>query len=233
MFGLLEKLAELLNTFGVKFLESRRLTKDVEVAQELVGIVMAMQELCMRGERILRLVEEDSGSQELELLLEKQIQGIEELRSALDGARGLLATIDTELYFELAPFLDSKSGLLTRWRQQAQLSRFSTTTMFFLPAQRLEELVAVGKAHTSEEGLSLERDEYVMAVGDSIRDTRRSEVRDIRKRTEESTERLRREVGEARAELVRARQLCGQLLTATQQAIGPEGLAGLRRRLAQ
>lgn len=150
----------------------------------------------------------------------------------LEKSRALLATIDVEFYLELAPFLDEKSGLVTRWSQQVSQSRFSTTTLFFLPPDSLQRLVEIGRAHASPDRLGTERTDYLMAMADGIRDARSREIRDIRSAAARDNEvRVRAEITAARADLARTRGLCSRLLTATEEAVGPEAMTGLRRKL--
>jgi hypothetical protein len=243
VFGLLAKVAEILASYGTTILNNRRTAKDADVADHLLRIVVVLQELCTRGERLLGLVDgflagntSAEAAAEYEALLSAQMRALGELRTTVEESRGLLATIDAGLYLELAPFLDAKSGLLTRWSQQAEQSRFSTTTLFFLPSDRVSHLAEVGRGQISPDGMGGERMEYVAAVKDSMREVRSHEIRDVRGLGEqagaaEQAERVRSEVAAARAELVRARSLCSSVLTSTERAVGPEALASLRRRL--
>ena len=53
MFALLSKLAEILAQFGNNLLASRRTAKDAEVAAAISNCAVALQGICVRGERIL------------------------------------------------------------------------------------------------------------------------------------------------------------------------------------
>jgi hypothetical protein len=143
----------------------------------------------------------------------------------------MLATIDAGLYLDLAPFLDVKSGLLTRWEQQRRSSTFSTTTLFFLPSASVDRLAEAGQADATISGLAADRAGFVMTMADTVRSTRSAEVRDIRKVGTEQTERLGAEIDGARSELMRARELCKQMLTSIEGAVGPDAMANLRRSL--
>lgn len=239
MYGLLSKLAEILSSYGFRFLDSRRASRDTDVAAQLVRIVLALQDLCVRGERILKLTDgfvdgmaHPGASAEFESLVDRQVQALGELRSMLEQSRALLATIDVEFYLELAPFLDKKSGLVTRWSQQVSQSRFSTTTLFFLPADSLQRLIEIGRAQASPVRLDTERTDYLMAMADGIRDVRSREIRDIRSAAARDNEvRVRSEIVAARTDLARTRGLCSGLLASTEEAVGPEAMTGLRRKL--
>lgn len=81
MYGLLSKLAEILSSYGFRFLDSRRASRDTEVAAQLVRIVLALQDLYVRGERLLKLTDEfvegitrPGASAEFEGLLDRQVQ---------------------------------------------------------------------------------------------------------------------------------------------------------------
>lgn len=170
--------------------------------------------------------------EEFEGLLELQVKAVGELRTALINCQALLATIDAGFYLELAPFLDTKSGLITRWSQQVWQSRFSTTTLFFLQADSLQRVVEIGRAQANPKGLNRERSAYLMAVADGIRSARSHEVRDLRHAVARNNQpTVKSEIATARADLARTRVLCGHLLAATQEAVGPEVMARLRRTL--
>jgi hypothetical protein len=238
MFALLSTLLEILASHSGRFFESRRTSRDTEVAGQLVRIVAALQDLCVRGERLLKLTDgfldgtADAGHPaEFEGLLRQQVQTLDQVRTLLEESRGLLATVDVAIYLELAPFLDTKSGLLTRWEQQVAQSRFSTTTLFFLPADRLQRVIEAGQAQATSSGLAAERTEYVLVLADNLRLTRSIEVRDIRERRPHNDDRLSADIAAARVELSRAKELCAQLLASVDRVIGPEALARLRRQL--
>jgi hypothetical protein len=142
-----------------------------------------------------------------------------------------MATIDAQIYLDLAPMVDQKSGLLTRWGRQATLSEFSTTTLFFLPADDLSRLIEVGRASAGPDGLDVERTTYVVAIADSVRNTRSREVRDIRLASQGVQDQVRTEIASARADLAHAKDYCLTLRGATETAVGPEAMARLRRKL--
>lgn len=239
MFTMLSKLAEILAEFGYRLLAYRRTTEDADVAAAMLRCAMALQDLCVRGERLLSLAEEmvdgaarHGAAEEFADLVKQQAGAVNSLRSALVDTQTLLATVDAGIYLELMPFLDVKSGLMTRWGQQAALSRFSTTTLFFLPTETLDRAIAIWKAHATLDGLTDERSDYLLSVTDGIRSARSREVRDLsRAVTARHLPVVKQEIATARADLVRTKTLCGQLLAAMQEAVGSEVMARLRRTL--
>lgn len=239
MFSMISKLAEILAKFGQSLVTYRRTAKDVDVAASMLRCVVAVQELCVRGERLLLLAGEmadgaarSGTAEEFADLVRQQAEAVETLRSVLVEARALLVTVDAGIYLDLVPFLDVKSGLMTRWGQQAALSRFSTTTLFFLPTETLDRVIAIGKAHASPDGLTGERSDYLVAVTDGIRTARTHEVRDLsRVVTARHLPIVKQDIETARADLVRAKASCGQLLAATKETVGSEAMARLRRTL--
>jgi hypothetical protein len=201
-------------------------------------MVLLLQDLCMRGERVLVLARQfgngtaDRATEaEFEQVLVEQVATIGELREALDDSRALLNTVDAGLYLELAPFVDGKSGLLTRWEQQRRISTFSTTTLFFLPSAVVDQVADAGRAGATLSGHSADRADYVMTLAEILRETRSGEVRDIRRVDALQTHRLRADIEGAQAELVRAGELCAQMASSVEQAVGPEAMATLRRSL--
>jgi hypothetical protein len=237
MFGLLSTLAEILSSCGQRFLDRRRNSTDVDIAALLLSIAMKLQELVARGERILALAatagtpDADMGG--FERMLAGQVQLMGELQDSLEESRGLLMTIDPSLYFELIPFIEKKSGLLTRWAKQAGRGRFSTTTLFFLPPADISQIREVARGRVGEDGMELDRTDYLLSVTDALQRSRQHELRDIWRATDDERLSLGREIEDARGELARTRALCGQLVDATSQAVGPEAMMGLRRRLVR
>ncbi|MFC9244919.1 hypothetical protein ACFT7S_13045 [Streptomyces sp. NPDC057136] len=239
MFALLTKLAELLAQFGTGFLTLRRTAKDTDVAAAMLRCAVAMQDLCVRGDRLLALVEEmldgstpPGPAQEFADMVDHQAREIGSLRAALTDCQALMATVDATIYVQLATFLDAKSGLMTRWGQQAALSRFSTTTLFFLPAETLNRVIAIGGAQATQDGLTGDRTDYLLAIAEGTRAARSHEVRDLsRAVAARHVSVVRDEVVTAKADLIHAGDLCGQLLAALQEAVGPEAMARLRREL--
>lgn len=57
MFGLISKLGEILSSYWGRFLDGKRLNRDADVARHLVFVLEALQDLCVRGERLLVLAE--------------------------------------------------------------------------------------------------------------------------------------------------------------------------------
>ncbi|WP_407285627.1 hypothetical protein [Streptomyces sp. BP-8] len=57
MFGLISKLAEILSSHWGRILSGRQLGRDADVARHLVRVVEALQDICVRGERLLVLAE--------------------------------------------------------------------------------------------------------------------------------------------------------------------------------
>lgn len=81
-------------------------------------------------------------------------------------------------------------------------------------------------------GLAYDRSTYVLAYMDGMRAARAREVRDLsRVMAEHRVPVVKQEIATARGGLGRVKALCDQLLTATQQAVGPEAMAHLRRTL--
>jgi hypothetical protein len=268
LFGLLATLAEILSTFATRLLNGRGADQDVDVAACLLRIVVALQDLTIRGERVLCLAERlvaasaDAGSDagaetvtvtyadagpgsgsrsqqaapasEFGWLLDEQIRALDDLDQLLADSRPLLATVDVGFYPAVEPLLDGKSGLVTRWRQQVSQSRYSTTTLFFLPSDRVRSLVAAGREGEGPRSL-----EFVSAVSDRLHDVRRREIRDIRTPSAADdpaararvAARVREEVAAARADLAHADAMCVRLHAAMERTLGREALAGLRRRL--
>lgn len=186
MFGLLSKLAELLAQFGTGLVTLRRTAQDTDVAAALLRCAVALQDLCVRGERLLALAgdlvdgpQRPGAAQEFVGLVRVQAQAVDAVRDTLVECQELMATVDAEVYVRLAPFLDAKSGLLTRWQQQATMSALSSTTLFFLPRAALDEALSVGRAHSTPAGLAADRTDYLLAVGDGLRAARAQEVRDL------------------------------------------------------
>ena len=240
MYALLAKLAEILSDYGSRFLEGAKARGDTAVAASMAQCLLALQDICVRGELILRRASsfldgpvDDQAAAELADLVAAQSRALEELQKLLGEQKALLATIDPGLYLELAPLLDNKSGLLTRWQQQASQSGFSTTTLFFLPREDLQRVLEVGRAQTTPAGLDPERTGYLLVVADTLRAVRSGEIRDIRRVTGQQGDRLASELRAARSDLERAKALCGELLASTERAVGPEALAGLRRKQAR
>ncbi|MFZ3573163.1 hypothetical protein ACOKM5_40165 [Streptomyces sp. BH097] len=239
MFGLLSKLAELLAQFGTGLVTLRRTAQDTDVAAALLRCAVALQDLCVRGERLLALASDlvdgpqrPGTAQEFVGLVRVQAQAVEAVRGTLVECQELLATVDAGVYVELAPFLDAKSGLLTRWQQQATMSALSSTTLFFLPRAALEEALSVGRSHATRDGLAIDRTDYLLAVGDGLRAARAQEVRDLgRAAATRHASAVRDELADAKDELARAAALCRQLVDAVQEAVGPEAMARLRRQL--
>ena len=241
MFTLLSKLAGILAQFGTGFLALKRTTDDASVAALLLRCVIAFQDLCVSGERILCLAGEladgsaASGTIDaFAALVEHQMATIDMLRSDLVDSRELLATVDASIYPQLAPFLDQKSGLLAKWSQQAVSGRFSTTTLFYLPAEAVDRVAAVGKELADADGLNFDRLDYVQILAEDVRSEKSREIRDLRRPIAESRIAwFKEEIATARAGLDWVRSLCEQLLSATREAVGADAMAHLRRSLAR
>ncbi|MEB8338329.1 hypothetical protein [Streptomyces endophyticus] len=239
MYGLLSKLAELLAQFGSGLVTLRRTAQDTDVAAALLRCAVALQDLCVRGERLLALADglvdgadRPGAAREFVGLVQVQAEAVDSLRGTLVECQELLATVDAEVYVRLAPFLDAKSGLLTRWQQQATMSALSTTTLFFLPQAALDEVLAVGRAHATSDGLAADRTDYLLAIGDGMRAARAREVRDLsRAAATRHAPAVRDELAGARDELTRAGALCRQLVDSVKESVGPEAMARLRRQL--
>ncbi|MER7893069.1 hypothetical protein ABTX15_24935 [Micromonospora sp. NPDC094482] len=238
MFTLVEKLAEIFANYGARLLDRRRTGRDSDVARHLLGIVLLLQDLCLRGDRVLALaaqfgdgVADAATEAEFGQVMAEQVESVGKLRQAIGDSRMLLNTVDAGLYLELAPFLDVKSGLLTRWEQQRRTSTFSTTTLFFLPSAAVDRVASAGKEGDTLAVLSSDRADYVMILAETLRETRTGEVRDIRRVDPEQAQRLRSDIDGARAELACARELCAQVASSVEQTVGADAMANLRRSL--
>jgi hypothetical protein len=236
MFGLMSKLADIFSAYLLRFLDGRRGSADAVVAARLFEIVLRLQDLVVRGERILILAEALlTGTEQAEDgagfdgLLAGQLRGLEELRATLEGERELLATIDINMYLDLVPFIDRKSGLLTRWGQQATRGPFSTTTLFFLPGGDLQRVLDAGRAVASPAGMQPDRTGYLVEVVKATKRVRSSEIRDVRKRPHGVEGAIAGQISEAGSDLANARMICAKLAAATGEAIGAEAMATLRR----
>ncbi|WP_280234487.1 hypothetical protein [Nocardia cyriacigeorgica] len=235
MFELISKLAEILSSHWGGFVDGKRAGKDADVAAHLVRLLTGLQDLCVRGQQLLemaeRLVDGDDSpelSAEFVRLLDEQAQAVDGIRSQLDGSQTVLATIDADFYLDLAPLVDKKSGLLTRWCQQVARSHFSTTTLFFLPANDVTRIVDAGRSDTN--GLGIHRPEYTVALAESIRSIGARAVRDIRQAPVSTREQVNTEIATARADLAGVRDYCSTLLSAIQETVGTEAMAMLRRK---
>jgi hypothetical protein len=239
VFTLVEKLAEIFASYGARLLEHRRTVRDSDVARRLLGIVLLLQDLCLRGDRVLALARQfgdgaadEATGADLGQVLAEQVETVGELRKAINDSRMLLNSVDAGLYLELAPFLDVKSGLLTRWEQQRRTSTFSTMTLFFLPPAAVDRVARMAQEGDTLAGLSSsDRADYVMTLAETLRETRSGEVRDIRRVNPEQAPRLRSEIDGARAELARARELCAQVASLVERTVGADVMADLRRSL--
>ncbi|TYC23258.1 hypothetical protein FXF52_16425 [Micromonospora sp. MP36] len=204
-----------------------------------MAIVLALQELCLTGDRILALAGTMAAGTarpddltEFAALVRRQSTQVDELRARVEGSRALLATVEVEFAFALAPLLDHKSGLLARWQQQAALSQFSTTTLLFLPAAGVTRAIAASRPDPTGTDLDLDRTDFVLVVADEVRSVRRREVRDVRNPGDGERDRLLRDIEEARVRLGDTRELCRRLGATIQQTVGAEAMAQLRRTLA-
>jgi hypothetical protein len=239
MYTLLSKLAEILSEYFSRFLDRKKTGDDTEVASELVQLLVFLQELCVQGEALLLLAEDILRGQvspakaaEFEKLLTRQRTSITELQETITDNRTLLATIDAQFYAELAPFLDRKSGMLTRWLQQASQSPYSTTTLFFLSNSRLNEVLSVARSHyLGAHQHSAARTEYLLAAADAVREARAHEVRDLRYVSVQKQPFVEAGLSEAHAQLSRIKEFISELFDAVQASIGAEALAQLRRQL--
>lgn len=114
MFAMLSKVAEILAQFGHSFLTYRRHTRDTEIAALMLRCVTQIQDLCVRGQRLLDLAEQmmsgvehrPVASEEFSELVREQAEAVDSLQSTLLDAQALLTTIDAQVYLELAPVLN-------------------------------------------------------------------------------------------------------------------------------
>lgn len=238
MFTLAAKLIEIIAQATFRLLDARAVAGNVEVARALLGIIVSLQELCVRGNQLLGVARrfadgdaDEATGTAFDRLLSDQMAAIGTLRETVDSARPLLASVDAQVYPALAPFLDEKSGLLTRWEQQRRTSTFSTMTLFFLDGAAVNHLASAGSAQATTAGLVGDRGDFVMTVADTVRQARAAEVRDIRNPGPEGVARLRGEIDRAQAELDRALGICADLLASIEAAVGEQTMAQLRRAL--
>jgi hypothetical protein len=240
VFGLISKIIDVLSSYTLRFLDGRRGSEDTAVAAKLFEFVLRLQGIVVLGERILALAEgllvgtgQAEDGAELERLLTSQLQGLDELRVALEASRELLATIDVNMYLDLVPFIDRKSGLLTRWGQQAGRGQFSTTTLFFLPHHDLQNVIEAGRSAVTPDGMGLDRTEYLVMVVNAMKRARSHEVRDIRGNQQQIDPAISVQISDARSDLAKARLACAKLVSATEEAVGAEAMASLRRKVAK
>ena len=154
MGELLSTVVQVVSSYVIRLLDRRAVSKDAKVGAHLLDMVVTLQELCLNGDRLVDLADTMiSGTEpraddqtEFAALLRGSPHWSTNSGAASMQPRALLATVDVDFAFAMAPFLDAKSGLLTRWQQQAALSRFSTTTLFFLPAEAVTRAVAEAPA---------------------------------------------------------------------------------------
>jgi hypothetical protein len=239
MYTLLSKLAEIAASFVTRFFDHRGVSQDAEIAGHVVRMIVALQDICTRGERILmaasNLVDDptrtDHGA-DFEKLIGVQRQALGTLAGQLNNLKDLLATIDVQISLDLTLVLDTKSGILTRWQQQVDQSRFSTTSLFFLPPASLGRVLEIGRKQATPQGLIVSREDFVLAVADQLRDARSREVRDIRSAAQPARRLVQDEIAVARTELQRTKELCSHLRDSAETALGKEAFARLRRKLA-
>jgi hypothetical protein len=235
VFGLLTKLIEILSSYGGRWLDGRQGTRDAKVAGSVLSVVVILQDLIVRGARILAVADDVLAGRgddaEFSALLDAQVATLMNVRTELEAARGVLATLDVELYLDLVPFLDEKSGLLAQWNKQAARGRYATTTLFFLSEADLAHALEVGRSISTVHGMDLDRTDFLMAVSDGLRKTRAVEVRDIRRPDDRDVQDVRAQIDRAAAELDRARVLCRDLADRMKQALGSEAVTELRRDL--
>ena len=232
MFDLVAKATATLSQIVSTVLRLRRTRQDVELTRWLLGAVDQVQDICTRGDRILAALESGlTGAAEpnewLELLREQRA-AVDALRRTLERSQPLLNTFDGAAYLSLAPFADAKSGLLTRWIQQAEQSQRSTTTLFFLPADEIEAALAEADRSRAFTG---DRTHYVDYLAASIRRVREEEVRNAPNAAVRHHRRLRDEVAAARESLDQARRNCTALIEAVKETVGDEVMTRLRREL--
>ncbi|MCX2948997.1 hypothetical protein [Lentzea sp. NEAU-D7] len=228
MFAMLSQLAEILSKLGNLFMSAQRRSKDIHVANVLISSVTNLQRICVRGERLLMLVErategEPVDADEFTGLVTVQADRIESMRQSLETGAYFLATVDADILLELNPIVNRKGGLLARWTHRAEDSSLSTTTLFFLPGGTLERVLDQG-SRSDRDGL--------LDTADGMRAARVAEVRDLSKPLKQhQVLAVRAEIAAAREDLARIKQLCRQLLDSTREAVGPEVMADLRRKI--
>jgi hypothetical protein len=239
MYALLSKLAEIIAGFGRSLVADHHSAKDADVAAVIIRCALLLQNLCVHGQRLLvlaeRLVDAAATADEVDefaSLFDTQVAAIDSLRANFAETQALLATINFGIYRELVVFLDEKSGLLKCWSKQAD-SRYSTTTLIFLSAETLDQLVAIGLPGVTIDGWGGERFDYLAAVAQNVQSARRVEVRDLTSPEPISdVPAVKLQIAAAKADLDRAQVCCEQLLNDTRNIVGVDAMARLRRTLS-
>jgi hypothetical protein len=186
---------------------------DPQARAGLLEMVVELQAVYVDGRTILRVIDtagEDADgpskpnrSDELSVLIVRQVERLRRLRSLLTQQHRLLTSVSATSFTRLAPLIDEKSGLLTRWLQQAQQSLTSSSTVFFLPRTVVDAAVAtIPSADGSDP--HWDRDAYLKLTTKAFRELRRSELRDIgmiANPRPERTARIRVDTAAARTEL--------------------------------
>lgn len=237
MFTMLAKIAEILSALAERAFSGRRAANDAGVAEPLVGLIVELQGVIVRGRAVLRAatsIFDGTADQDdranFRRLLALQSSALDEVRDGVVRLQPLLATFDSGLALQLLPFVDAKSGLIERWRQQAKQSSFSSTTVFFLSEPAVERIVQLGTAALDDTGVSERRAALVAVTGDEIALVRAGEARDIGNLAESA---FRTEAAAAAVELDRASAACASIAASLQTHLGAEPMAALRRSLAK
>ncbi|CAM3245409.1 hypothetical protein [Stackebrandtia soli] len=232
MFEMFSKLAEILVGLLDGVRRRREIGKDAVLAQWLFGVVDQLLDVCVRGERILGELDAWLNGQgvdgHLPELLRSQSVAVELLRRDLDASRALLGSVSANAFLTLAPLVDEKSGLLSRWAQQVTQAVHSSTAVFFLPGDVLESVLRLASESDAFDG---DRIEYVVVLGQCIREAKSQEVRDLRSVAATEHQRLEADVRAARERLQKTRECCVAMVSDLEQSIGSEPVAVFRRKL--
>ncbi|HEX3068311.1 MAG TPA: hypothetical protein VHX14_07030 [Thermoanaerobaculia bacterium] len=178
-------------TSGISWaIDHRRVGKDREVGAALLGLFERMQDVYVVGLRIVDELESytndelppdanNIGNERLADLLREQFENVAGLVDAIERSRRVISTFDADLFAEIAPLLDRKSGLLMRLLQEGRLSQRSSTFIFYLDHATIENLASTGISQAFRRQLSVE-----------VNNLRRDEVRDITRPTAIDRDRL-------------------------------------------
>lgn len=234
MFDLFARLAELLVGLSRGLLASGRIHTDARVADIVVQCATGIQDIYVRGVRVLdhaeRLATGDlTAADEFARLMREQVETITSLSEQLRANRTLLITIDQSIYVELVPFLDEKSGLLAAWAKQVAAGEFSTTAVFFLSQAELDNVLSVAATAVDASGFAGNRTEYLVAMRDSLRAERATEVRDLRRVSDGLADDILKRIAARRRKLEMLRRLSESLVDSMREVLSDEAMATFRR----
>lgn len=235
MFDLFARLAEILVGLSRGLVASGRVHTDARVADVVVRCATGMQDVYVRGVSVLdhaeRLATGDAAAADaFARLMREQVEAITALSEQLRADRALLVTIAPSLYVELVPFLDEKSGLLSAWAKQVGAGEFSTTAVFFLSEAELDQVLSVASQAVDASGFAGNRTDYLVAMRDSLRAERATEVRDLRRVDGDRANDVLERIAARRRNLGTLRTLSESLVDAMREAVGDDAVATFRRR---